>query len=127
MPPTGWEAVTLYDVTAWSSGGTPSRANASFYAGTIPWFKTGELGARTLLQSEEHLSENAILFSSAKVFPRGAVALAMYGATIGKASIFGIDAATNQACAVGVPDAVSSRPCKFSTTRMNTGFRRESC
>ena len=32
----------------------------------------------------------------------------MYGATIGKTSIFGIDAATNQACAVGFPEATSS-------------------
>lgn len=32
----------------------------------------------------------------------------MYGATIGKASILGVEAATNQACAVGMPDAVSS-------------------
>ena len=34
--------------------------------------------------------------------------LAMYGATIGKASILGVDGATNQACAVGIPDAVDS-------------------
>ena len=32
----------------------------------------------------------------------------MYGATIGRTSIFGIDAATNQACAVGRPDATNS-------------------
>jgi type I restriction enzyme S subunit len=32
----------------------------------------------------------------------------MYGATIGKTSIFGIDAATNQACAVGLPEATSA-------------------
>jgi len=32
----------------------------------------------------------------------------MYGATIGKASILGVSAATNQACAVGIPTAVST-------------------
>ena len=32
----------------------------------------------------------------------------MYGATIGKTSILGVDAATNQACAVGFPEAVSA-------------------
>ena len=60
------------------------------------------------MQSEEHISEAAVQSSSAKIFPKGAVALAMYGATIGKTSILGIDAATNQACAVGIPDAVSA-------------------
>jgi type I restriction enzyme S subunit len=33
----------------------------------------------------------------------------MYGATIGKASILGVAAATNQACAVGIPLCVSSQ------------------
>ena len=32
----------------------------------------------------------------------------MYGATIGKTSIFGVDAATNQACAAGLPEAISA-------------------
>jgi type I restriction enzyme S subunit len=61
-----------------------------------------------LSAAEEHISEEAVGSSSAKVFPKGSVALAMYGATIGKTSIFGIEAATNQACAVGVPDATSA-------------------
>lgn len=106
--PNGWVKATLQDVAIWSSGGTPSRTNPNFYTGDIPWFKTGELGSRVLIDSEEHISEDAILSSSAKVFPKGSVALAMYGATIGKSSILGLDAATNQACAVGIPDAVSS-------------------
>jgi len=103
--PLGWISATLQDVATWSSGGTPSRSKPAYYIGTIPWFKTGELGPRFLKASEEHISEEAVVSSSAKVFPKGSVALAMYGATIGKTSIFGIDAATNQACAVGIPDA----------------------
>jgi type I restriction enzyme, S subunit len=106
--PNGWTATQLDEVAMWSSGGTPSRTNSSFYAGAIPWFKTGELGPRTLREAEEHISENAIRSSSAKIFPKGSVVLAMYGATIGKASILGVEAATNQACAAGIPDAVSS-------------------
>jgi type I restriction enzyme S subunit len=97
---------TLEDVAIWSSGGTPSRSNPSYYTGTIPWIKTGELGVRTIRDTEEHISESAIQASSAKVFPRGSVAVAMYGATIGKASILGTEASTNQACAVGIPTAV---------------------
>ncbi|MBU2752980.1 restriction endonuclease [Acidithiobacillus thiooxidans] len=107
--PVGWVTAALEDVAKWSSGGTPSRSNPSYYAGTIPWLKTGELGPPIVVQTEESISEEAVANSSAKVFPKGSVAVAMYGATIGKASMLGIDAATNQACAVGIPDAVKTK------------------
>jgi type I restriction enzyme, S subunit len=106
--PAGWKLATLDDVAVWSSGGTPSRSNPSFYTGEIPWFKTGELGPKTIVAAEEYITRQAVASSSAKLFPRGSVALAMYGATIGRTSILGVDATTNQACAVDVPKAVSS-------------------
>lgn len=120
--PNGWTVASLDDVADWASGGTPSRANPNFYTGTIPWFKTGELGPRVLMDSEEHISELALRSSSAKVFPKGAVALAMYGATIGKTSILGTDAATNQACAVGVPQAVTSDFLYYFLVSQEKGF-----
>ena len=101
--PSGWAAVTLQDVAKWGTGGTPSRANAAYFGGPIPWIKTGELDTGLILDTEEKLTEEGLRNSSAKLFPKGAVAVAMYGATIGKASILGIPAATNQACAVAVP------------------------
>lgn len=100
--PAGWLRTTLGDVVAWGSGGTPSRSRPEYFRGNIPWIKTGELGAKYIRGAEERISETAIAQSSAKVFPKGAVGIAMYGATIGKLSIWGIDASTNQACAVGV-------------------------
>lgn len=102
--PTSWAASTLGAIAQWGSGGTPSRSNPSFYGGPIFWFKTGELGPREIFKSEETITPDALNASSAKVFPKGSIALAMYGATIGKVSILGVEATTNQACAVGIPN-----------------------
>lgn len=120
--PNGWASATLQDIATWSSGGTPSRMNPQYYSGEIPWFKTGELGPRVLYSSEEHISEQAVLDSSAKVFSKGSVAIAMYGATIGKTSILGIDAATNQACAVGFPEATSAEFLHYFLVSQEKGF-----
>jgi type I restriction enzyme S subunit len=98
--PPGWASTTLDQIALWGSGGTPSRRNPEFFSGDIPWIKTGELGAKYVRSAEEHISQKATEASSAKKFPKGSVGIAMYGATIGKVSIWGIDAATNQACAV---------------------------
>ena len=98
--PNGWAATKLGDIAKWGSGGTPSRKVPEFYNGSIPWLKTGELGPKIITRAEEHITDEAIIKSSAKIFPKGSVGIAMYGATIGKLSIWGIDASTNQACAV---------------------------
>jgi type I restriction enzyme S subunit len=101
--PDGWAEAKLEQVAEWGSGGTPSRSRSDFYGGKIPWIKTGELGQGLITDTEEKITVEALNNSSAKVFPRGSVAIAMYGATIGKVATLGIDAATNQACAVGIP------------------------
>ncbi|MFN9694049.1 MAG: restriction endonuclease subunit S [Synechococcaceae cyanobacterium] len=103
--PAGWEIITLSEAATWGSGGTPSRKNPEYYGGTIPWVKTGELGPRILIETEETISELGLVNSSAKLFPAGSIAVAMYGATIGKVSMLGVAAATNQACAVAVADS----------------------
>ena len=102
--PENWIITSLSEVATWGSGGTPSRTNLAYFGGGIPWIKTGELGKPLIERTEETISELGLANSSAKVFPRGSIAIAMYGATIGKVSVLGIDAATNQACAVGIPD-----------------------
>lgn len=101
--PSGWARTTLGTVADWGAGGTPSRSEPNFYGGKIPWIKSGELNSRYIKTTEESITEEAIKSSSAKIFPAGSVAIAMYGATIGKTAILGINASTNQACAVGVP------------------------
>lgn len=106
--PVEWFETTLDQIAEWGSGGTPSRKNASYYGGDVPWIKTGDLGDKYVTQATEFITEEAVKNSSAKFFKKGSVIMAMYGATIGKTSILGIDATTNQACAVGTPIATST-------------------
>ena len=83
-----------------SSGGTPSRSRKEYYGGDIPWIKTGELQNEVLFDTEEKLTLLGLNNSSAKLYPKNSLVVAMYGATIGKTAKLGVEATTNQACAV---------------------------
>ncbi len=90
----------IYELCKIGSGGTPARRHKEYYNGTIPWIKTGELHDEILYDTEEKITQQGLENSSAKLYPRGSLVVAMYGATIGKTAKLGIDATTNQACAV---------------------------
>lgn len=98
LVPEEWRVVRLGEVCKTSSGGTPSRSTTNYYRGNIPWVTTSELKDDWIFDSKEHISEDAVSQSSAKVFESGTLLMAMYGATIGRLGILKIDAATNQAC-----------------------------
>ncbi len=104
--PENWCWTRMENIAQWGSGGTPSRKISEYYNGNIPWVKTGELNNDYIFETEEHITQNAILHSSAKLFPVNTVVIAMYGATIGKVGILGVEATTNQACACGVPNSL---------------------
>ena len=95
--PKHWQVKKLGEVCTTTSGGTPSRGNKRYYDGNIPWVKSGELNKGLIKDTEEKISEEAIKNSSAKIFPKGTLLIALYGATIGKLAFLGVDAATNQA------------------------------
>ena len=82
-----------------TSGGTPSRSNAEYFQdGVWPWVKTQELRDRWLDDTEEHITEEAVRSSSAKVLPPNTVLLALYGATVGQLGLLRRAMACNQAC-----------------------------
>lgn len=101
--PEGFTIRNLGSIYNTTSGGTPSRTDAGYYTGEIPWVKTGELNNRFIHSTEEKITEAALESSSAKLFPVGTVVVALYGATIGELAILGCAAATNQACAALFP------------------------
>ncbi len=108
--PHGWKHVRLGDIAQTTSGGTPRRDKPQYYGGTIPWVKSGELGDRVVYETSETLSDEGLTSSNAKVFPKGTLCIALYGATVGKLGILGVDAATNQAvCAIFPPEGLDTR------------------
>jgi type I restriction enzyme S subunit len=94
--------VKIKDICLLGSGGTPSRSCPQYYKGNIPWIKTGEVLNEEIFETEEHITEDAIANSSVKLYPKGSLIIAMYGQgdTRGRTAKLGIDATTNQACAV---------------------------
>ena len=108
--PDGWTRAKLGDVCKTTSGGTPSRKNAEYFAGGIPWVKSGELPDGLVTEVEERITEDAVANSSAKLFPAGTLLIALYGATVGKLGILKEDATTNQAvCAVFPPEHLDTK------------------
>ncbi len=102
--PDDWEVKKLETIALTASGGTPLRSNKSFYTGNVRWFTTSELKDCFLNDSNEHISQEAVFSSSAKIFPKQTLLMAMYGATIGRLGILNYPAATNQACCAIIPE-----------------------
>ena len=105
-----WATDELGNIFHTSSGGTPSRRNDNYFKGSILWVKSGELDKGVIFNTEEKISEEAVKNSSAKIFPKGTLLIALYGATIGKLAFLGVDAATNQAiCGIYKNDNIDSK------------------
>jgi type I restriction enzyme, S subunit len=99
------EVASLGEITKVTSGGTPSRDNPAFWNGTIPWIKTGELIDGDIEKTDEYITEAAVENSSAKLFPKETILVALYGQgqTRGRTGRLLIPCATNQACAAILP------------------------
>lgn len=100
-----WVSDSLGNIFETTSGGTPSRTESSYWNGNIHWITTFLVNFRVITCAEEFITAQALQNSSAKLFPRGTVLMAMYGQgkTRGQVALLGIEAATNQACAAILP------------------------
>jgi type I restriction enzyme S subunit len=100
-----WPMVKLGELFKVTSGGTPSRQKSEYYdGGEIHWVKTGDLHNKYVESASEFITQAGLKGSSTRLYPKGTVLVAMYGATIGACSILNVEACTNQACAAFVPN-----------------------
>lgn len=99
--PEGWKIKKIEELADTMSGGTPTRSHEEYYSsGEILWLKTKELNDGFIFDTEEKITEAGLKNSSAKLFEKGCIILAMYGATIGRLGISSVTMCCNQACCV---------------------------
>jgi type I restriction enzyme S subunit len=101
--PEEWEVTNIGNITDSFSGGTPSRANNSYFTGIIPWIKSGELNQGVISSTDEYISDKGLKDSSAKIVEPNTLLYALYGATAGVPAITLIEAAINQAILAIIP------------------------
>ena len=106
--PESWRWCRLGEIGNWAAGTTPSRTNKKYYNNaTIPWLKTGDLNDNVISYVSEYINEHALSeCKQLKLNPIGSVAIALYGATIGKCGILALETTTNQACCVCKPNSI---------------------
>lgn len=96
--PIGWQWVRLTDVARLESGHTPSRNEPSYWGGKVKWLSLKDikgLDGKVVFETSDHPTELGIDNSSARVLPKGTVALCRT-ASVGKSVILGCDMATSQ-------------------------------
>lgn len=99
--PAHWQVRKVTHLFAVGSGTTPPTDYPDYYDGEVPWITTSELRESIVVFTEKSVTKEAVrAFSALNVYPEGSVAVAMYGATIGRVGVFGKSAAVNQACCV---------------------------
>jgi type I restriction enzyme, S subunit len=65
--PQHWEPVRFKFVAAFYGGGTPSKDNASYWKGDIPWVSPKDMKSRVIYDSEDHISEEALKDSATRL------------------------------------------------------------
>ena len=75
------ESSTLGECSEWASGGTPSKSNAAFWTGSIPWVSAKDMKTFRLHDAEDHISGESI-GKGGKITPEGSILLLVRGMTL---------------------------------------------
>ena len=98
--PEGWsknKVIRLFDIIG--SGTTPKNITNDFPV--VNWIQSGDITGSFMPTCKNVISANLLSqYSALKVYPAPFIIIAMYGASVGNASISLIDGCVNQACCV---------------------------
>ncbi|MBL8868910.1 MAG: restriction endonuclease subunit S [Planctomycetaceae bacterium] len=105
-----WSTVLLGElITHCSSGATPFRGRGDYYQGSVRWITSGELNYNIIMDTIEHISQEAVANTNLKLHPPGTFLMAITGleaaGTRGSCGIVGAAATTNQSCMAVYPNS----------------------
>lgn len=84
---------------AFFSGGTPSKTVSAYWAGEIPWASPKDFGPFILGETEDHITQEAVTHSAAKIATKGSVLVVVRSGVLAHTlpvAITGRDMAINQ-------------------------------
>ena len=82
--------------------------------GNVPWINSGEVNNPFIIEAKKYITQLGLNNASTKLFKKGTLLIAMYGATAGKVSILDREACTNQAiCSINVHNNSHRNYLKF--------------
>ena len=75
----GWAWTTIGNCCELTSGGTPSKRNASFWVGDVPFVSARDLKSDRIETAALHISSEAVEQSATKVAPVGSLLMLVRG------------------------------------------------
>ena len=75
----GWATISLGQLGDILGGATPSKSNAEYWTGNIPWVSPKDMKRNLITDAEDHVSEAAISNSSLKKIPPGSLLMVVRG------------------------------------------------
>lgn len=123
--PKNWVSCKLDELARIQSGGTPSRSNASYWNGDIPWIKISDIKSLNVDYATEFITEEGLKNSSATLFPKGTILFTIF-ATIGRIGVLNIEATTNQAIAGITPsELINKKYITYSLLELSASILNE--
>jgi len=108
----GWNTRPLGDVCRVIGGGTPSKDNAKYYAGDIPWATVRDMRAEVISETECKITREAVKSSATNIIPTGNVVIATR-VGLGKVCLLGQDTAINQDLRGIIPNDFKTLSVRF--------------
>jgi type I restriction enzyme S subunit len=108
----GWKFKPLGEIFEVVGGGTPSKQEASYYGGDVPWATIRDMHSGYLSSTEHSITKLGLQNSSSKLIPAGEVIMASR-VGLGKSSILMQDTAINQDIRALIPRNRDSIDRKF--------------
>lgn len=104
-----WPLVSIGDVCQIRGGGTPSKEVPEFWTGTIPWVSPKDMKSEIVIDSIDHITQEAVSESATSLIPTDSVLMVVRSGILARTvpvAITGSDVAINQDIKALIPSRI---------------------